>query len=144
MDAITYTHARSHLAETMEKVCDDHAPVIITRKNQRSVVMLSLEDYQALEETAYLLRSPKNARRLLESIAELEAGGGTERELRGVKLIFSEHAWEDYLYWQRTDRKILQRINTLIRESQRAPFEGIGKPEPLEAWHVWILVTAHH
>jgi antitoxin YefM len=66
----------------MEAVCDDHAPVIITRKNQRSVVMISLEDYQALEETAYLLRSPKNARRLLESIVELEAGGGTERELR--------------------------------------------------------------
>jgi len=81
MDAMPYTHARSHLAETMEKVCDDHAPVIITRKNQRSVVMISLEDYQALEETAYLLRSPKNARRLLASIAELESGRGTEREL---------------------------------------------------------------
>ena len=81
MNAITYTHARSHLAETMEKVCDDHAPVIITRKKERSVVMISLEDYQALEETAYLLRSPKNARRLLESIAELNAGGGTAREL---------------------------------------------------------------
>ena len=81
MDAITYTHARSHLAETMEKVCDDHAPVIITRKHERSVVMISLEDYQALEETAYLLRSPKNACRLLKSIAELEAGRGTEREL---------------------------------------------------------------
>jgi antitoxin YefM len=65
----------------MEKVCDDHAPIIITRKNQRSVVLLSLEDYQALEETAYLLRSPKNARRLLESVVELESGGGTEREL---------------------------------------------------------------
>ena len=71
MNAIPYTHARNHLAETMEKVCDDHAPVIITRKNRGSVVMMSLEDYQALEETAYLLRSPKNARRLLESIAEL-------------------------------------------------------------------------
>ena len=65
MDAITYTHARTHLAKTMEKVCDDHDPVIITRQNQHSVVMISLEDYQALEETAYLLRSPKNARRLL-------------------------------------------------------------------------------
>lgn len=83
MDAIAYSHARSHLAKTMEKVCDDHAPVIITRKNQRSVVMISLEDYQALEETAYLLRSPKNARRLLESVAELESGGGMERELVG-------------------------------------------------------------
>jgi antitoxin YefM len=81
MDAMTYSHARSHLAETMEKVCDDHAPVIITRKQQRSVVMISLEDYQALEETAYLLRSHKNARRLLESIAALESGGGKEREL---------------------------------------------------------------
>jgi toxin YoeB len=49
-----------------------------------------------------------------------------------VKLIFSEHAWEDYLYWQRTDRKILRRINDLIKEIQRAPFEGIGKPEPLK------------
>jgi antitoxin YefM len=65
----------------MDKVCDDHSPVIITRKNQRSVVMIFLEDYEALKETAYLLRSPKNARRLLESIAELESGGGTEREL---------------------------------------------------------------
>lgn len=81
MNAIPYTHARNNLAKTMQKVCDDHAPVIITRKNQGSVVMLSLEDYQALEETAYLLRSPRNASRLLESIAELAAGGGREREL---------------------------------------------------------------
>jgi toxin YoeB len=49
-----------------------------------------------------------------------------------VKLIFSEHAWEDYLYWQRTDRKILQRINALIKGVQRTPFAGIGKPEPLK------------
>lgn len=81
MDTITYSEARSKLAKTMEKVCDDHAPVIVTRKKSRSVVMISLDDYEALEETAYLLRSPKNVRRLLESVAELEAGGGTEREL---------------------------------------------------------------
>jgi antitoxin YefM len=81
MNAVTYSQARSNLANTMDKVCDDHSPIIITRKSQRSVVMISLEDYQALEETAYLLRSPKNARRLLESIVELESGGGTEREL---------------------------------------------------------------
>ena len=48
-----------------------------------------------------------------------------------MKLVFSEHAWEDYLYWQRTDRKILERINKLIKEIQRSPFEGTGKPEPL-------------
>lgn len=49
-----------------------------------------------------------------------------------MKLVFSEHAWEDYLYWQRADRKLLKRINTLIRDIQRSPFEGIGKPEPLK------------
>jgi toxin YoeB len=49
-----------------------------------------------------------------------------------VKLIFSEHAWSDYLYWQRTDKRILKRINLLIKDVQRSPFEGIGKPEPLK------------
>jgi len=81
MDAISYTSARANLASTMEKVCSDHAPVIITRKSKNPVVMLSLEDYQSMEETTYLLRSPANARQLLESIAELEAGKGVEREL---------------------------------------------------------------
>ena len=81
MNAITYTAARANLARTMDRVCQDHEPIIITRNSDQSVVMLSLDDYSALEETAYLLRSPANARRLLESIAELEQGGGTERAL---------------------------------------------------------------
>jgi antitoxin YefM len=66
----------------MEKVCEDHAPVIITRKKASAVVMMSLEDFEALQETAYLLRSPENARRLLESVAQLERGEGQERELK--------------------------------------------------------------
>lgn len=81
MKAITYTAARQNLARTMEKVCEDHAPVIVTRKKSDSVVIMSLEDYEALEETAYLLRSPKNTRRLIESIVQLENGRGIEREL---------------------------------------------------------------
>ncbi len=81
MDAITYTTARQNLAKTMEKVCEDHSPVIITRKKNDSVVIMSLEDYTALEETAFLLRSPKNARRLIEAIVQLGKGKGTEREL---------------------------------------------------------------
>jgi toxin YoeB len=49
-----------------------------------------------------------------------------------MKLIFSENAWDDYLYWQKTDKKVLKRINQLISDIQRSPFEGIGKPEPLK------------
>lgn len=81
MDAITYTTARANLASTMDRVCQDHEPLIITRNGQQSVVMLSLADYQALEETAYLLRSPENARRLQSAVAALNAGGGQERSL---------------------------------------------------------------
>lgn len=49
-----------------------------------------------------------------------------------MKLIFSEQAWEDYLYWQKTDKQLLKRINALIKDISRSPFEGIGKPEPLK------------
>ena len=81
MKAITYSAARQNLAKTMEDVCQDHYPVIITRKKSDSVVIMSLEDYAALAETAYLLRSPKNTRRLIESIVQLDDGKGKEREL---------------------------------------------------------------
>ena len=81
MKILTYSSARENLAATIKKICDDHEPVIITRKRENAVVMISLEDYKSLEETAYLLRSPKSAKRLLESIAELEHGGGKARDL---------------------------------------------------------------
>lgn len=82
MTAISYTAARSKLAKTMEKVCEDHDPVIITRQNAESVVMLSLEDYEAICETSYLFQSPKNARRLSDSIEQLNSGKGIKRELK--------------------------------------------------------------
>lgn len=81
MDAITYTTARANLADTMNRVCEDHEPIIITRNSEQAVVMIALDDFNALEETSYLLRSPKNARRLLESISRLETGQGIERDL---------------------------------------------------------------
>ena len=68
MDAITYSSARANLARTMDRVCDDHEALIITRNGEQAVVMLSLEDFQALEETAYLLRNPSNAKRLRSEI----------------------------------------------------------------------------
>ncbi len=81
MNAISYTAARENLASTMDKVCADHTPVIITRKRDQSVVMLSLEDFESLEETAYLMRSPANAKRLLEAIHALETGKGVVRDI---------------------------------------------------------------
>jgi len=74
MTAMTYTAARENLASTMDRVCIDRDPVIITRKRDQAVVMLSLEDYESLQETAYLLRTPANATRLFDSIENLNAG----------------------------------------------------------------------
>jgi antitoxin YefM len=81
MTAISYTAARENLASTMDKVCQDHDPVIITRNRDQAVVMMSLEDYSSLEETAYLMRSPANARHILEGITELEKGHGIKKKL---------------------------------------------------------------
>ncbi len=81
MKAITYTAARESLASTMDRVCMDHDPVIITRNRDQAVVMISLEDYESLEETAYLLRSPANARRLLDSISDLNGSGGITKSI---------------------------------------------------------------
>ncbi len=81
METVSYTAARSRLARLMDQVCDDHSPVTMIRQNARPVVLLSLADYQALQETAYLLRNPANAARLARSIADVEAGKVAERGL---------------------------------------------------------------
>lgn len=81
MDAISYTAVRANLARTMDRVCNDHEALIITRNGEQSVVMLSLEDFKALEETAYLLLTPANAQRVLAAAAQLNAGKGVERKL---------------------------------------------------------------
>lgn len=82
MRATSYSELRRNLASEIERVTEDHEPVIITRGGGKaSAVLISLEDFGSYEETAYLLRSPKNARRLLKSIAELERGEGKVRKL---------------------------------------------------------------
>lgn len=81
MEAITYSAARENLAATMTQVCEDQDAIIITRKRDQAVVMISLEEYESLKETAYLLRSPANARRLAEGIEELEKGQVVMKEL---------------------------------------------------------------
>ncbi len=81
MTAISYTAARENLASTMDQVCNNHDPVIITRNRNQAVVMLSLEDFESLQETAYLLRSPANAKRLIDSIEALNKGKGITKTL---------------------------------------------------------------
>jgi antitoxin YefM len=80
--SISYTAARENLAATINHVCEDNAPVMITRNRDQSVVMLSLAEYESLEETAHLLRSPENAKRLLRSIDQLERGKGVRKKLK--------------------------------------------------------------
>jgi len=82
MRVISSSHLRRNLSATLDQVADDHTPVIIMRDGGKpAAVIMSLEDFGSHEETNYLLRSPENAKRLRESIAELESSGGTEREL---------------------------------------------------------------
>ncbi|NBE07227.1 type II toxin-antitoxin system Phd/YefM family antitoxin [Paragemmobacter ruber] len=81
MDVITYTDARANLKDVMDRVIQDRSEVIVTRRKGEAVVVVSLDEWNAISETLHLLQSPKNAARLRRSIAQLDAGKGTERTL---------------------------------------------------------------
>ncbi len=81
MRTMSYSESRAKYAETLSSVVDDREEVIITRAGHEPVVMVALDEYESLRETAYLLRSPENARRILGSIERLEAGKGIARDL---------------------------------------------------------------
>jgi antitoxin YefM len=81
MDVLRFTDTRQRLKEVMDRVVEDHAPVVITRQKAEAVVLVSLSDWQAMEETVRLLSSPRNAKRLQESIEQLDAGAGVDRDL---------------------------------------------------------------
>jgi antitoxin YefM len=81
MEVISYSETRERLKEVMDRVVADHQPVVISRQKSESVVMVSLADWHAIEETMHLLSSPKNAKRLRSSIDELNAGSGKTRQL---------------------------------------------------------------
>jgi antitoxin YefM len=81
MDALIYSFTRQHFADVMRQVNDDRAPVVVTSQRGKPVVIMSLDDYHALEETAYLLRHPQGAKRLMEAIEELRGGGGEVKAL---------------------------------------------------------------
>ena len=81
MKAISYSEARENLKSVIDRVVEDRAPIAITRQRGEGAVLISESEWASIEETLYLLRSPKNAARLLESVRGLEAGGGEEHEL---------------------------------------------------------------
>lgn len=81
MKTMTYSESRANYAAVLDSVLDDREEVVITRAGRDPVVMVALDDYESSKETAHLLRSPANARRLLGAIERLEAGGGVERDL---------------------------------------------------------------
>jgi antitoxin YefM len=83
MAHVSYSELRNKLASYMDKVCDDHAPLLVTRQNARSVVLMSEDDYEGFMETVHLLKSPANAARLFRSIREADEGKLIERKLLG-------------------------------------------------------------
>lgn len=85
MGHVSYTELRSNLATYMDEVCDSRAPLLVTRQNARSVVLIAEDEYEAMMETLHLLRSPANAERLLRSIAEADAGQSVERDPTGAE-----------------------------------------------------------
>jgi len=128
----TYSESRAKYAQTLDSVIDDREEVVITRAGHDPVVIVALDDYESLKETAYLLRSPENARRLLASIDRLRTCWRDPATPHGVKLVWDEHALDDYVWWQIPDRRVLKRINALIKDVERDGNEGIGKPEALK------------
>ena len=85
MNVLTYSEVRASFKQVMDDVCVHHEPTIITRQRGEHVVMMSLEDYNSMQETVYLLSSPKNAQRLMESMAQIKAGTAKMRELAKIE-----------------------------------------------------------
>jgi antitoxin YefM len=81
MDVLSYSDFRTNLAKQMDKVNQDHKPLLVTRQNAKSVVVMSLTDFQSYEETAYLMASPKNAERLNQAISEISQGKAQQHEI---------------------------------------------------------------
>lgn len=81
METVSYSELRQNLKRHLDKVCDDRAPLVVTRRNGEPVVVLALSEYESLEETLHLLSNPANAERLLRSIAQADAGQLVEHEI---------------------------------------------------------------
>ena len=131
--SISASEARRTLFPLIEQVNDDRTAVEIVSRRGNAVLM-SADEYAAWQETAYLFRSPANARRLLDAYERAREDGPRNTISSGrteVRLAWDPSAREDYTYWQAADRRVLKRVNALIDACLRDPFGGIGKPEQL-------------
>ena len=126
MLAVNYTNLRDNMKRYMDQVTDDYETMIVTRKNNKNVVILSEETYNNLMENVYVMGNKANYDWLMESKAQLES------LLRWrMNKVFTENGWADYTFWETEDRKTLKKINKLIEDICRNGNEGIGKPEAL-------------
>ena len=124
----TYTLFRQNLAKTMDEVCSSLEPITVTRNNNEPVVMLSLKCYNSILETNYMLRSSRNAERLMASIKEIEALINKKQKL--MEIVHSSYADEDTNYLKQNNKSIYK--NILIEAINKNPYEGIGNPTPLK------------
>ena len=163
----TYTHARARLASLLDEVTKNREVVIIQRRGSEDVAMITADELVGILETAHLLRSPSNAKRLLtaldkvrnlsgapQTIDELRNRGRffflskrrTKKPKHNMKrvAVFQPEFREDLKYWVETDRKTGLRVFQLIEAIMRDPFQGIGKPEPLKFSWVRCLVPSNY
>ena len=124
MLAVNYTTLRDNMKTYMDRVTDDYETMIVTRKNNKNIVMLSEETYNNLMENIYVMGNKANYDWLMESKAQLEAGRSAAHELIEVEddevRVFSDNGWKDFLfYWETEDRKTRKKINKLIEDIAR-------------------------
>ena len=134
MLAVNYTNLRENMKSYMDKVTDDYETMIVTRKDNKNVVMISEETYNNMLENMHVMGNKSNYDWLMESKEQLEKGKCAMHNLLEdsvMNKVFTDNGWKDYVYWQTEDRKTLKKINSLIEDICRNGNEGIGKPEPL-------------
>jgi antitoxin YefM len=148
MRTVMFSKARNELASLLDDVSQDRVAVEIVRRDKPSAILIDKDEYEGMMETLHLLSTPANASRLMEAIESVNAGNIELHDLIEAGRLFripesalmssgqivlgwEPDGWKQYSYWQQNDPKMVSRINELIKDALRHPFEGIGKPQPL-------------
>ena len=126
MQVVSLTEARNNLKSLFDSVYLDNDEVIIHRKGHENVVVISMDEYNSIKETKYLLSSAANKKRLLDSLSDARAGKTFKRDL--IEWICHGHKTLGMIIY--TGKVTIKRLNSLIKDIKRDPFDGIGKPEP--------------